>query len=231
MSTPRRIARTCLVLALATLQTGCLYRHMTQAPVATTYPYSEQQRMQAAHHWAVLARHEADGLLDSERLRFHPLYVAPAEPEGDFARGYRALLTSELVSRGAPVTLDPAGALELRFDAQLVHHRDRDTVRPPEGALTALAAGVAVATVPFNHWAEPALALVPAAAGADLVAGSWTRTGDQEVIITTQVVDGDRVLYSSSNLYYVNRGDRGQYAPHQAMPAPASPRIAVSDQW
>ncbi|WP_369335783.1 hypothetical protein [Halomonas sp. ND22Bw] len=235
MFASRRLARSCLVLALAALQTGCLYRQMSQAPVATTYPYSEQQRMQAAHHWEVLARHEADRMLDSERLRFRPLYLTPASaPEnGEFARGYRALLTSELVSGGAPVTLDPLNALEVRFDVELVEHRDRGFVRPPEGAFTALAAGVAVATIPINHWAEPALGLIPAAMGADVVSGSWTHTGNEEVIITTQVLDGTEILYSSSNLYYVNRGDRDQYAPDRAVrqAPPPPPSVSVSSQW
>ena len=50
---------------------GCFYANTSQAPIATTYPYTEQQRMQAAHHWDVLARHEATQILQRERVRFH----------------------------------------------------------------------------------------------------------------------------------------------------------------
>ena len=221
-----------LVIILVSSQLGgCFYRQMAQAPIATTYRYSEQQRMQAAHHWDVLADHEVDSMLGSERLRGKTYYIPEADTshQGDFMQGYRSLLTSRLVSRGAPVSVSPAFGARVNVDVQVVDHRDRSFIRPPHGALTTLAAGIAVATVPYNHWTEPSLALIPLAAAADVVSGSWTYTGDTEVIITTQVIEDHRVIYSSSNLYYINRGDRRHYGERPA-PAP-TPTIRVTDEW
>ena len=92
-------------LGLASLMlSGCFYANTSQAPIATTYPYTEQQRMQAAHHWDVLARHEATRILQRERVRNRDLHISEADSGdlhadsgGAFGRGFRTLLTSELV--------------------------------------------------------------------------------------------------------------------------------------
>ncbi|PRY61389.1 hypothetical protein B0H98_11211 [Vreelandella songnenensis] len=218
---------------------GCFYANTSQAPIATTYPYSEQQRMQAAHHWEVLARHEASSILQRERVRFRDLHITESDNQalhfysgGEFERGFRTLLTSELVSRGANLTTVPTpNAANIHISVDVVEHRDRGFVRPPTGAFTALATGIAVATIPINRWAEPSLGLIPAAIGADIVSGSWTHTGNEEVIITTQIIDGERILYSSSNIYYINAGDRRQYAPHRVPRAPVTPTVSITDTW
>tara|TARA_R110000796_G_scaffold36332_1_gene92634 strand:- start:1709 stop:2374 length:666 start_codon:yes stop_codon:yes gene_type:complete len=218
---------------------GCFYANTSQAPVATTYPYTEQQRMQAAHHWNVLARHEATSILQRERVRNRDLYISEADhgelraySGGEFERGFRTLLTSELVSRGANLTTVPTtNSANVTIDVEVVEHRDRDFVRPPVGAFTALTAGIAVATIPFNNWSEPALGLIPAGMVADTTSGSWTHTGNEEIIVTTQIIDGERILYSSSNIYYINAGDRRQYAPHRVPQAPTTPFVPLTDTW
>lgn len=228
-----RIASVRLVAVTASvaLLAGCFQVNTTQAPIATTYPYSEQQRMQAAEHWRVLADHEAGEILDDRIASGRDLYVspdahAPADEAdgGSFGRGFRDLLTSELVSGGADVVTSPgAQSATIEVEVEVVNHRDRGYIRPPRGTFTALTSGVAVATHPYNHWAEPALGIIPAAVGADLFSGSWTQEGNEEIIVTTRIVDDGRILYSSSNLYYTNRGDRDHYAPHRASQSPTIP--------
>ena len=66
---------------------------------------------------------------------------------------------------------------------------------------------------------------------ADTTSGSWTYTGDEEIIVTTQIIDGERILYSSSNIYYINAGDRRQYAPHRVPQAPTTPSVPLTDTW
>lgn len=218
---------------------GCFYANTSQAPIATTYPYTEQQRMQAAQHWDVLARHEASSILQRERVRNRDLHITAADNAefraysgGEFERGFRTLLTSELVSRGANLTTVPtANSANISINVEVVEHRDRGFVRPPIGAFTALTAGIAVATIPFNQWSEPALGLIPAGMIADVTSGSWTHTGNEEIIVTTQIIDGERILYSSSNIYYINAGDRRQYAPHRVPQAPVTPTVSITDTW
>lgn len=191
--------------------TGCFNVNTSQAPIATTYAYSEQQKMQAAHHWNVLASHEAEQILQNQRISDKPFHIKNDSSTSPFNKAFNSLLTSQLVSRNANVTLSSHNSLLVDYDVQIVEHSDRGAIRPPQGALTALAIGIAVATVPYNNWTEPSLALIPAAGLADVFSGSWTSETDYEVIITTQVIDSNRVLHSTSNIYYINGGDKNHY--------------------
>ncbi len=97
---PIRFRLACFIrpvgLGLASLMlSGCFYANTSQAPIATTYPYTEQQRMQAAHHWDVLARHEATSILQRERVRNRDLHISEADhgevyafSGGEFERGF-----------------------------------------------------------------------------------------------------------------------------------------------
>lgn len=219
----------CILGIGCTLLAGCFATNTSQAPIATTYPLTKQQKMQAAHHWNVLAQHEASQLLASPVLQNKILYVEGSAQHTPFNDTFNSLLTSELVSAGARVQTDANQATRIVYKAQLVKHKDRDPIRPPQGALTTLAAGIAVAAVPANHWEEPALALIPLAAAADLFSGSWTSETNQEVVITTQAIQGNQILYSSSNIYYINGGDRDHYLARKPKPAPKP--VAVTDRW
>lgn len=220
------------VTALSLALSGCFYSNAAQVPMATTYPYSEQQRMQAAHHWQVLAEYEAQGILQHSNLRNIPLYLPEQNDEtsGEFARGYRALLTSELVSGGAHIRTRPEQAARLDFDVEVVHHSDRGFIRPYPGtiSLASLGAGIAVLVAPSS---SAGLALLPPAVAADVTSGSWTGAGNEEVIITTEIVDNRHVLYSSSNIYYINEGDRDHYAPKPAPKPPPVPKVRLDNRW
>jgi len=182
----RKVTALCVVsLAL----TGCFNVNTSQAPLATTFPYSEQQKMQAAHHWNVLAAHQAKQMLASDRLSGRTLYISDSGTHSPFSEAFNSLLTSQLVARNASVSLNQSNALNVNYRVQVVEHNDRGYIRAPQGAMTALAAGIAVATIPYNHWSEPSLALIPAAGLVDLFSGSWASESNQEVLITTQVTD------------------------------------------
>lgn len=51
------------------------------------------------------------------------------------------------------------------------------------------------------------------------------------MIITTQVIENQRIIYSSSNLYYINAGDRRQYAPPSGPAKPLLPILPVTNRW
>jgi hypothetical protein len=223
------LRKVCLLGIGSTLLAGCFGTHTSQAPIATTYPISEQQKMQAAHHWDVLAQHQAELLTQNELLKSQPLYIQGAAQPTPFSTAFDTLLTSQLVAKGAYVKTSPAQAARVSYKVQVVEHKDRGYIRAPEGAVTALAAGVAVATVPFNNWAEPALALIPLAAATDLFSGSWTSETNQEVLITTQVTLADQVVYSNSNIYYINPGDNAHYKP--AGGGAKLKNVPVSGEW
>ncbi|WP_115853588.1 hypothetical protein [Kushneria indalinina] len=211
------------VICLAATLSGCLKVNTSQVPMATTWELSDQQRMQAAHHWEVLARNEARGIMANQRLRSSPLYVFSPQPATPFARGFHSLLESQLVQQGALVSTQPEGAVIINPTVQVVKHRDRGSIRRPPGTFTLLAAGVAWAFQPLNHWSEPALALIPGAAMLDAFSGNITEVGNTEVIITTRANEFDTLLYSSSNIYYINAGDSNHYEARDG--------LRVSSQW
>jgi hypothetical protein len=186
--------------------------------------------MQAAHHWRVLAEHEAKGILQHRHLRDTPLYLPTQNDRfsGEFARGYRALLTSELVSGGANIRTRPENAARLDFDVEVVHHSDRGFIRPYPGVISLAAIGSGIGVLVASS-TNAGLALLPPAVAADVSSGSWTQVGDEEVIVTTEITDSARVLYSSSNIYYINGGDRAHYDPPPPPPPPA--RVSLSGCW
>lgn len=211
--------RKAAVVAASVLLCGCFSVRTAQAPVPTTYPLTHQQKMQTAHHWDVLAQHQAGLIAASERLRYQPIYVnvsnataGSRQESSPFEQAFADLLTSQLVNHGAYVSTDQGSAAQLSYSVQVLQHRDRkDFLRAAEGTWTTLATGIAVATLPYNHWSEPALALIPAAAAVDLFSGGWATRSNREVIITTRIVEDDRVAFSSSNIYYINSGDANHY--------------------
>lgn len=197
----------------AGLLSGCFQANTSQAPIASTYPLTEQQKMQAAHHWDVLAEYEAKMISKSLSAYTKPLHVLGSDTTTPFSRGFKSLLTSQLVKQGSHVKATPLGAATVSYDVEVVEHKSRDVVRAPIGTWTALAAGVAVAIHAADQWSEPAKLLIPAAVGTDLFSGNWVDETNFEVIVTTRVVQNDQILHSSSNIYYINGGDADHYTP------------------
>lgn len=223
------MVRTGIFVLLGTgLLSGCYSVGTSQLPLATSYPLSTQQKMQAAHHWGVLAEHEASQVLANPWITGRALNIRSAtDSPTPFAEAFDSLLTSQLVARGAYVRTTPENAMSLTWKAQVVQHRDPRPHRAHEGLWTALAAGVAVATLPVNNWSEPALALIPGAALVDLYSGNWWTSPERhEVLITTRIEDAGRVVYSSSNIYYINSLDQDHYRVVNGVPT-----VRLTDSW
>jgi len=195
-----------MAVAALALCTGC----RSQIPLASTYPATEQQKMQAAHHWDVLAEDVAvrveSVLAGRPDLDNVPLDVKMSG-EGAFYDVFKELVTSRLVSRGIPVPAQDEGAMALFCKVQVVHHSPRFQ-RPTPGLLTAIGAGIAVARDVTADW-------VLASAGAGLLAdvgiGYLTSASDVEVVITNSIVARNRYVMHVSDVYYINEPDSGQY--------------------
>lgn len=181
----------------------------SQIPVATNYPYAEQQKMQAAHHWQVLAADVVNQMKQGGRIpkdasffvvsEFYPpdkkaptvrTTAAPLTVADKpcrlatipFKRAYRSYLITQLVNAGYNVVGDAMVAkLVITFDIQLVEHNDR-AVRSPDiiSRIGRLFAG----------------SIDGAYEGVDAT--------KYEVIITTSVKDRDIYVMSHTNTYYIN---------------------------
>lgn len=210
----------------AGLLSGCYHANTSQTPTPTTYAISEQQKMQAAHHWDVLAAYEARMIAKTLQQHNIPLHVSGGDADTPFYNGYKNLLTSQLVKSGATVRSTTFGSAQVSFDVNVVEHTDRDSRRKPAGSWTLLTAGVIVAAHAVENWSTPAKLLIPAAIGADIYSGNWIKDTEFEVIITTTVIDKSQIIHSSSNIYYINGGDAQHYAPQEN----STSKIRVTDR-
>lgn len=196
---------TILLLLVPTFLISCT----SQIPVATNYPYSEQQKMQAPHHWEVLAAEVVSQLRQSNKIsNSTPLFVVPkfhlpskddptiwtaTKPlaiadESDrlitipFKRAYQNYLITQLVNAGYNVVDDSKAAeLVMTFDIQLVKHNDRP-VRSPD------------IISKFGR------VFAGAADGAYI----GTEASPYEVVITTSVKKGSTYVMSHTGTYYID---------------------------
>jgi len=202
---------TWVAVACASLA-GCFEVNTSQSPLSTTYAVSNQQKMQSAHHWNVLAMHQADQLAESEAIAGKSLFIDVRNDTSAFGSTYKSLLTSALIANGVQVSSTETGSAKIVYDVSVVEHDDRDPNRMPVGYWTALTAGVWVASEITN----PVFGTLALAAANDAFSGNTVYADtDHEVAITTQVLTADRVSFSSSSIYYLNGGDTGNYKTHK----------------
>ncbi len=192
---------------------GCI-----RSPQPETYPFSTQQKMQAAHHWDVLANDVANQINNALIRRGYletPVYVNHicgdssdcAGSSFPFDEAFNDLLTTQLVNFGVPTLAknDDSG-LVVNYKVQVVYHSDPPLQWPRPGVLTSLAAGVIV----MRNAPDEILALA-AAAATDILRTTSVVNGHYEVIISTSIVDHNVYLMRKSDIYYINDPDFWQY--------------------
>ncbi len=201
------------VTALASIG-GCI-----RTPQPETYPFSTQQKMQAAHHWDVLANDVADQINNELIRRGYletPVYVNHSCGKADdcgpdaafpFDEAFNDLLTTQLVNFGVPTLAgnDDSG-LVVNYKVQVVFHRSPPRQWPRPGVLTSLTAGIIV----MRNAPDEILALA-AAAATDTLRATSVVNGHYEVIISTSIVDNNVYLMRKSDIYYINDTDFWQY--------------------
>jgi hypothetical protein len=106
-------------LAAATLA-ACQPHTHASVPVATTYPISTQQRMQAARHWEVLARDIAEQV--APRATGRRIHVVNSGPRSAFGDGFKTYLVEALVEKGVTTVTTPENALTLQYAVQMVNY-------------------------------------------------------------------------------------------------------------
>ena len=199
---------------------------MSQIPMATTYPVTFQKKMQAAHHWDILTEDVAnrlhDALIGSEgQGRPVSLYVQQPKYDSHFGNAFHDLLITHLMERGFSITENPAGGLPLTYDIQVVSHNDRGFIRPMPGLFTALASSVFVLRSIADE--SSTAAWMAGAVGMDVVTGYITDNPNNEIIVTTSVMSGDRYIARVRDIYYISDNNVGQYVA--SGPAPVTTRI------
>lgn len=199
-----------LAAALACLQfvTGC--SQLAGMPSADPFPDATLRKAKSAEHWNVIAGDVASqtaGLKDRAEIRGRSLYVSPSGDNSDFSRGFQSMLISKLVNGGLSVATKPDGAVEVKYEAQVVRHLAGQGNYQP-GTVAAIAGGILVAreiAVSNASSTGKAIGATALIAGAELLGAnaklhSATNT---EVIITTSLIDNNRFLMRKTDVYYV----------------------------
>ena len=214
-----------LALIAAAALGGCKTPY-SPAPLATNFPTTKQEKLQAAAHWTAIASHMEQQLAgELKKSPPRPLYVAsPANPT-PFQLAINNQLISSLVSDGYVVSRTPAGALQISLDVQAITFAPNRKQAPTVGVATAIATGVWVLAErigdPIGKLGRFAGA---AGVGAGIDAYQWYGseyasgpTPRTEIIITASVTDEHRYVARASNTYYVADADRTLYgeAPSQ----------------
>jgi hypothetical protein len=194
--------------------------------MATTYPVTFQKKMQAAQHWDVLTEDVANRLRDAligsgEQGRSISLYIQPPKYGSHFGEAFHNLLITHLMERGFSITENPASGLPLTYDVQVVSHKDRGFIRPMPGLFTALASSVFVLREVAAESSTSAWML--GAVGVDVMTGYITDNPNNEIIVTTSVMSGDRYVARVRDIYYISDNNVGQYIAQE--PEPMNTRI------
>jgi hypothetical protein len=199
----------CLLVLLA----GCAW-----VPKPSPYPYSSQEKMQAAEHWQVFASEVAAEVAASGTRG--PVYIqgrtdatknssAPTAESNDrtpFDQAFHGFLITELRKRDIPVSPHPEETpLHIDWNVQRVVHQADRSKPPPLSPLGWLTGGIPVLV------ASPFVDVSPV-----FGTGALPRC---EVIITTQLtnIETRAVPVRNSDVYYINDRDWQHY--EQAAPA------------
>jgi hypothetical protein len=206
------LCMTCSVLA------ACGNNDHLPYPRATMFPSAEQQSLQSASHWQLLAENEAElirvSLGDGGGVIPSTIYLGKAANNaGDFQSAYHNMLEASLVDQGVAVMLSGENALfTLDYDVQVIEHDSREWLPARPGLITAFfLTGVGIND--SQHWGDRGLILIPIGLAGDL----WNKFNKDrsasvtEVIISTRVFDSQQIVHSSSHVYYFDEDDIAQY--------------------
>ena len=216
-----------LVLLVALALAACA---KTTAP--TDHFNLTSPKLEAAHHWQVLAKDVAwrinDGLIRFDMLDT-PLSVKPTcgddnhvcgkDETSPFNEAFHDLLVTELVTLGVPVR-PRAGddTLVVGYKVQTVRHDAFRLTRPAPGAITALTAAVMV----LRNAPATVLAIAGGGAVDYAVQQNIGDRGHYEVIITTSISSANRYLFRASDIYLINDADYLHYFEQQRKDATAA---------
>ena len=206
-----KVQTTGVAVVIAAMLAGCATPY-SEVPLATNFPTTKQEKVQAAAHWNIIAKDVANQI-SSKLAERRPLHVTQPAGKSAFERAFSNQLVSSLVTNGHAVLKQPAGALSVEVDTQVVGFSPNRPQYRHAGTATALMTGVWALHV---GEATAGAALYATVAAAD--AYSWFRsefaTGETpktEIIITTSVSDGNQYLSRNTSVYYVADSDKALY--------------------
>ena len=202
---------------LFALLAGCATPY-TEAPLATNFPTSKQNKLQAAAHWNVIAQDAARQLAMNLTGRKTPIYVNQKSKASAFEHAFYNQFVSALVAEGVTVQKNAQAEMKVDIDLQAIRFApDRPQYRY-SGAATALTAGV---------WALHDATAAGGATAAIIAADAffWFQsefstgaTPQTEIVLTVSLGTSDAYVSRITNVYYVADADANLYQFKEALP-------------
>lgn len=197
---------------------GCAARH-SETPLATNFPTTKQEKLQAASHWEAITADMAKELSASLPTPLTgSLYVQTAQ-ESPFNRAVKDQLITSLVQSGHPIAKTPDAAIKVEVDTQVVEFSPNRSQNKWIGVPTALVTGAwALRAVETKSGANTtaAVGVTALAVGTDIY--RWFKSEDAsghtprtEIIVNVSVSDDHRYIARTTNVYYVTDTDRELY--------------------
>ena len=195
------------VLAIPTLicsvlmATGC-----SPLPQATNLSKMPQGKLQSAQHWGVIARHVSERIIEQADISAKVLYLDEKQLDTQFSRVFSKQLVSELVSHQVSLELAPArNSLQLMIEVDAIKHPD-----DRDGTYLPLSAAFANAWLIGSLKSDAILGFAPTVVAVDVYNSLPART-NSEVVVTTRLMDGSKVHFSETNVYYITDLSMSQF--------------------
>jgi hypothetical protein len=217
------LTKAVFAMTAAAVLAGCATPH-SPVPIASNFPSTKQEKLQAAAHWGVIANSMSQQLItELKKGPQRPFYIAEPSQASPFQRALTIQLISALVNQGQVVSRAPAGALRVDLDVQAYTFAPNRPQSRYAGVPAAIGTGVwMLADI------DPGFAVAAGAAGFDgynwyssqYAAGDTPQT---ELLITASVSDQFRYYARSTAAYYVADSDRALYGIKDE--APKEPQV------
>ena len=136
-------------------------------------------------------------------------YIHAQNTGAPFTKTFTPFLTEAIQNNGRSVKTEPQNAVIINYDAQTYYYGGNGYARRPINYATLTTTAVALGVLTANYsWPTGAVVATAAVAGpiidALIAQGEITNA---EVVLTVSVVSDGRILYQSSEIFYVNPAD------------------------
>jgi hypothetical protein len=205
------------LLAGSVLLAGCT-APFTEAPVATNFKASEQQKFQSAYHWQRIADDTVAELIKTLPSATQPLYIPLSEEDSKFQAAFKQQLRSSLIAKGYPMMkhASSAGTLVLDVSTDYVRWADRAKRDPIMGEISAITGGLWVLRNIYRN-VSPGAAMAATAISADAYFAYNSKFAKgarpkHELVVSVSASDSNRYYANTTNVYYTTEKDFHNYA-------------------
>lgn len=214
----------------------CLFGAMflcncSNAPKMTGNPVSFQQKLEATHHWEVLANDfskqltlylennpitESGYIVHVQDGSIKPEIYIQTNDRSVFGKAFIHSLVNELPQLGYNIAYRPEAALTLRWSVQKIEHNAPRKMNSVPGTYTAISAlGYGVYKL-YDSASAFGAAIGTGALLDIIVQGEEYLFPDMapksEINMTITISDHGDLIYRQSGVYYINPEDTGHYA-------------------